>query len=146
MHAPLRLLLVTLVLVPSLSAEPVPWEQLKIGMSAEELVEVIGEPVSRRQGRGFETWTYDHGAEVLVYGIVVGWTSPAVPGQKVRSQDVWTAHPKSAFIPALQTALRKAVRQPAATVAPANPAPAARPPAVGMGYEEYLRAMRETKA
>jgi hypothetical protein len=145
MPAPLRLFILSLLLLSSLSAEPLPWAQLKIGMSAEELVDVLGEPVFRRQGRGFETWTYDHGAEVLVYGIVVGWTSPEAPGLKLRSQDVWTAHPKSAFIPALQTALRKAVRPPAPPVAPAKPAPAARPAGAGMGYEEYLRTLRETK-
>lgn len=145
MPAPQRLIFVILLLVTSLSAEPMPWTQLKIGMSADELVSVLGDPVFRRQGRGFETWTYDQGAEVLVYGIVVGWTTPADPGHKIHSQDVWADHPKGAFMPTLQTALREAVRPPAKPVAPAKPAPSARPPGAGMGYEEYLRTLRETK-
>lgn len=146
MPAPLRLLFISLLFVSSVSAESAPWTQLKIGMSADEVMTVLGDPVSRRQGRGFETWTYDHGAEVLVYGILVGWTAPAASGLKMNSQDVWASHPKGAFIPTLQTALRKAVRPPTPPVAPPKPAPAARPPGAGMGYEEYLRTMRETKA
>ncbi len=145
MPVPLRLLLVSLLLVSSLSAEPMPWTQLKIGMSADELVSVLGDPVFRRQGRGFETWTYDRGAEVLVYGIVVGWTAPADPGLKLRSQDVWANHPKGAFMPTLQMTLRKVVRPPAPPVAPAKPAPSARPPGAGMGYEEYLSTLHATK-
>ena len=133
MPAPLRLLLICVLLISSLSAEPMPWTQLKIGMSAEELVDVLGEPVFRRQGRGFETWTYDQGAEVLVYGIVVGWTTPIVPGLKVRSRDVWAEHPKGAFLPTVQTALRKAVRPPTPPVAAAQPPPSAPPAGAGMG-------------
>lgn len=145
MPAPLRFFLVSLLLVSSLSAEPMPWTQLKIGMSADELVDVLGDPVFRRQGRGFETWTYDHGAEVLVYGIVVGWTAPTVSGLNIHSRDVWAEHPKGAFMPTLQTALRKAIRPPARPVAPAKPIPSARPAGAGMGYEEYLRTLHETK-
>lgn len=145
MSAPLRHLLVGLLLVASLSADPLPWTQLKIGMSADELVNVLGDPIFRRQGRGFETWTYDHGAEVLVYGMVVGWTAPTTPGLKVLSRDVWAEHPNGAFLPTLQTALRKAVRTPAPPIMPAKPAPVIRPAGAGIGYEEYLRIMRKTK-
>lgn len=145
MPVSLRLTIVSLLLVSSLSAEPMPWSQLKIGMSADELVSVLGDPVFRRQGRGFETWTYDEGAEVLVYGIVVGWTTPGAHGLKIHSRDVWADHPKGAFMPTVQTALGKAVRPPAKPVAPAKPVPSARPAGTGMGYEEYLSTLRGTK-
>jgi hypothetical protein len=145
MSAPLRLIFVSLLWVSSLSAEPTPWTQLRIGMSADELVSVLGDPVFRRHGRGFETWTYDQGAEVLVYGIVVGWTTPADSRLKIHSRDVWADHPKGAFMPTLHTALRKAARPPARPVATAEPPSPASPAGAGMGYEEYLRALRETK-
>lgn len=69
------------------------WSQLKIGMSVEETLATLGQPLLRSTGRGFETWTYDKGGDVLVYGSLIGWTAPASPALApvaVRSKDVWS--------------------------------------------------------
>jgi hypothetical protein len=138
----LRLFLLCLALVTSLSAEQ-SWAQLKIGTTAVAALEMLGEPVSVRHGRGYETWIYDHGAEVLVYQVVVGWTAPASSGVKHSSHDVWAAKPDGQFHKTLAAAVNKAVKAnspvTAKTTATATPANA------GMGYEEYLRTHRQTK-
>jgi hypothetical protein len=55
------------------------WARLKPGMSRVETVTVVGHPLIRTQGRGFEVWIYDGGAEVVCYrGALVAWTAPAV--------------------------------------------------------------------
>lgn len=53
------------------------WTQLKSGMSAEETAAVIGRPLIRTSGRGYELWIYDSCAEVLFqHGPVAAWTVP----------------------------------------------------------------------
>lgn len=131
----LRLFLLCLLSVTSLSAEQ-SWAQLKIGTPAEAALEMLGEPVSVRHGRGFETWIYDHGAEVLVYQVVVGWTAPASSGIKHASHDVWAAKPGGHFHKTLAAALNKAAKVKAPVTAKTTPA--ATPATAGMGYEEYL--------
>ena len=87
-----RLILLSLLLVSALSAGAEPWSQLKVGMSPQEAVTLLGEPIFRRQGKGFQTWTYDGGAEVLLYitSGVVGWTAPASVKIAARNDDVWS--------------------------------------------------------
>ncbi len=128
----IRLFLFSVALVTSLSAEQT-WAQLRIGTSAEDALEMLGEPVSVRHGRGYETWIYDHGAEVLVYQVVVGWTAPASSGAKHSSHDVWAAKPGGHFHKTLAAAVNKAVKVKAPATAKVTPA------AAGLGYEEYLR-------
>ncbi|HWA28299.1 MAG TPA: hypothetical protein VG734_21805 [Lacunisphaera sp.] len=118
------------------SAAPVPWVQLKVGMDAGEILSLLGEPILRSAARGFEVWTYDDGAEVVVCGMVVGWTMPASVATAVRSQDIWRAHPKGDYLGTLRTALRKAGKTPVNELAK-RPVQATRPPAPAMGYEEY---------
>lgn len=132
----LRLFLLCLLSVTPLFAEQ-SWAQLKIGTPAEDALEMLGEPVSVRHGRGFETWIYDHGAEVLVYQVVVGWTAPASNGLQHASHDVWAAKPGGNFHKTLAAAVTKAVRVNAPVTA--KTAPVAAPATAGMGYEEYLR-------
>ena len=139
----LRLFLLCLVSATSLSAEQ-SWAQLKVGMAADDALEVLGEPVSVRRGRGFETWIYDHGAEVLVYPVVVGWTAPASTGLKHFSHDVWAAKPGGNFQKTLATAVSKAVKA-NAPLPPAKPTPEAVAAAAGMGYEEYLQTLARPK-
>jgi len=134
----LRLFLISFLLLAPLSAEPMPWAQLKVGMAAEEILSLLGDPVMRSKGRGFETWTYDDGAEVLIYGLVVGWTMPASATVRVRSEDVWRNHPRGDYYATLRSAVRKAGAKPAAT-APAGPLPGKRPDDSGMGYERFLQ-------
>jgi len=110
-----------------------PWTKLKVGMSADEIVSLLGDPVLRSKGRGFETWTYEHGAEVLIYGLVVGWTTPATATVLVRSQDVWSHRPGGEYLATLRAAVRPPARKAQAT-APVKPAATQ-----GLGYEEYLK-------
>jgi hypothetical protein len=137
----LRLSIISLLLAGSLSAAPTkPWAQIKVGMSADEIVTLLGDPVSRRKGRGFETWTYDNGAEVLIYKLVVGWTAPVSATLVVRSQDVWSNRPQGDYLSPVHAVLR----QNAAKLAPG---PAGKRPLsnTGMGYEEYLQTYGRSK-
>lgn len=72
-----RIALSGLLLVGSMAAAPNPWTQMKMGMTAEAAATLLGPPVLQTKGRGLETWIYEHGAEVLLRGKVVGWTMPA---------------------------------------------------------------------
>jgi hypothetical protein len=65
------------------------WTRLKLGMSADDAVAVLGEPLIRATGKGFELWIYDHDAEALFYGPLIGWTTPAGGENPVRSVDIW---------------------------------------------------------
>jgi len=53
------------------------WSHLKLGMSTNDAVAALGQPLLRSEGRGFEVWTYDNRAEVVFYGQVIAWTAPA---------------------------------------------------------------------
>lgn len=99
MPNPARLFLLSLLCLGSLPAAPQPWTRLKVGMSAIETVSLLGHPIFHRQGHGFVTWTYDHGAEVLLQGdgAVVGWTAPASAGNPARSQDIWSNQPAGQY-------------------------------------------------
>ena len=57
------------------------WAQMKSGMNRLETAAVLGTPLFKNTGRGFELWIYDSGAEVVCYrGTVVAWTAPAGTG------------------------------------------------------------------
>ncbi len=144
MFANLRLSLFSLLLVGSLSAEALPWEQLKVGMTADQGITLLGDPMLRSKGRGFETWTYDDGAEVLVYGLVVGWTAPVASDLPARSQDVWSNHPRGDYFTTLRSAVRKSAAKPTAVIA-AKPVREIPRNTAGLGYEEYLRTLARTK-
>lgn len=46
-------------------------------MSKDETAAVLGRPLLRTAGKGFELWIYNHGAEVVFYaGPVFAWTAP----------------------------------------------------------------------
>lgn len=68
------------------------WAQLKLGMTADETAAVLGTPLVRNVGRGFELWIYDHDAEVLFFGDLVGWTSPGTGALVARTADIWQAN------------------------------------------------------
>jgi len=84
-----RLLAFLLLCVPGFVSAADRWAQLKIGMTAEETVAALGEPLIRSVGRGFELWIYDHRAEVIFYGPVIGWTAPGTGPQPGEVNDVW---------------------------------------------------------
>lgn len=67
------------------------WSQLKLGMTPQETFSILGEPLFRNSGQGFETWIYDQQAEVVFYGPLVGWTCPRTAGSSAISVDVWQA-------------------------------------------------------
>lgn len=60
-------------------------------MTADETLATLGAPLLRTSGNGFELWTYDRQAEVVFYGDLVGWTSPATNTENPKPVDVWQA-------------------------------------------------------
>ncbi len=102
------------------------WSQLKIGMTTEEAVTALGAPLQRNIGRGFELWTYDHQAEVLFYGDLIGWTTPGEGAAPRQSTDVWKLNRGSDDFLAVLRRLPPPRSQPAkprpAAPSPANPA------------------------
>ena len=58
-------------------------------MKPEEATAKLGLPLLRTKGRGFEIWTYDNGAEMMMYGSLIAWTAPASAGLTERSADIW---------------------------------------------------------
>jgi len=136
-----RLTLLGLLLAGTLSAGQSPWTQLKVGMSAQRTATLLGEPVLRNHGHGFETWTYDHGAEVIIYAgaTLVGWTAPAVLALSVRSQDIWSNHPAGDHYATMHSILPRPER-PDANRRPGGSKSAEPPRATaGLTYEELLR-------
>ena len=85
------------------------WSDLKLGMTAEETIATLGRPLLRTTGRGFETWIYDNGAEVLLYGSLVGWTAPASARVVERSVDVWRENRSGTYFPTFLALLPKPV-------------------------------------
>jgi hypothetical protein len=81
----LLLLLSTISLV---AAED--WSKLKIGMSTDQVTEVLGAPLIRTVANGFELWIYDNHAEALFFGgPLIGWTTPKTGKSPAISVDVW---------------------------------------------------------
>jgi hypothetical protein len=68
-------------------------------MSPDETAATLGRPILQTSGRGYEIWTFDNGAEVLLYGTLVGWTAPGVVHVLKRSMDVWQANRAGAAYP-----------------------------------------------
>ena len=66
-----------------------PWSEVRLGMTAEQATALLGKPLLRSGGFGFEIWTYDRCGEVVFYGPLVAWTEPAAAGKVGRSVDVW---------------------------------------------------------
>ena len=83
------LLATFLALSPAVTRGAEPWSQLKLGMTPEEATTKLGLPLLRTTGRGFEIWTYDNGAEMLMYGSLIAWTAPVSASLTERSADVW---------------------------------------------------------
>lgn len=140
MPAAFRLFLLGLLCAGSLAAGVPPWAKLQVGMSPRQAASLLGEPLFRRQGRGFEMWTYDHGAEVLIYGggAVVGWTAPAPARLPAPSSDVWSLQPAGRYYATLYSLLENSGLAPARSAGPkAQPKPA--PAAAGTGYEQFFR-------
>ena len=138
----LRLFLLSLLLAGSLAAAPQRhWEQLKVGISARQTLTLLGRPLLQCRGKGFETWTYDQGAEVLLYGgnAVVGWTAPASAKLAVRSHDVWSLQPTDEYYSTLDSVMEILGTSPPGGTAP-KAEPARLPVETGPGYEQYLRA------
>lgn len=110
-----RLVLLSLVLLGSASADILPWSRLKIGMTAGETASLLGDPIFQRRGHGFVTWTYDDGAEVLLHatGSVVGWTAPAKAVEAMQSADIWSQQPAGKYYASMHSVLPRPVKKPA---------------------------------
>lgn len=65
------------------------WSQLRLAMTGKEVVAVLGQPLLRSSGHGFDRWVYDNGAEVLLHGTLIGWTIPGTSAVAERSVDIW---------------------------------------------------------
>lgn len=138
MHAVLRFVLICLLPLPALAAASGPWAQLKLGMSAAHAATLLGDPLLRSVGHGFETWTYDDGAELVLHGTVVGWTAPHSAGLPKRSQDVWLSRPSGRHYATLHAVLTDPAR-PVVAPPPATAVAKRKATANGIGFEDYIR-------
>src|SRR5450432_1350905 len=84
----LRLLLLV-AFQPALAGGADRWAQIKAGMSSADTVKMLGEPLVRSQGKGFELWIYDRGAEVVFYGDIIAWTAPAGSAAPASANESW---------------------------------------------------------
>jgi hypothetical protein len=134
-----RLLLFGLLFAGAASAAEQTWSQIRMGMTTGQTASLLGEPMFRRRGHGFETWTYEGSAEVVFYGngAVVAWTAPAEPPAPPRSRDLWSSLPKGKYV-TMHAALRDS---PGSDPAPTGSAAARKRlrPDLSDGYEAYLR-------
>lgn len=78
MSRPLSYIIVFAALVSSAcAAPPKAWGQLKKGMTPDEALVLLGQPLMRNVNRGYELWIYDSKAEVVFHqGPVMAWTIP----------------------------------------------------------------------
>lgn len=140
----LRLALFALFAAGPLAAAPAqPWAQLKVGMSADDALDLLGDPVCSRRGHGFFTWIYDEGAEVLLYGEgkVVGWTLPGATENPGPSRDIWSSQPAGKYYATMHAVLPRPAKTRATPGAPKADGIAPRA-AAGTGYEEYAARSR----
>jgi hypothetical protein len=109
---PCRLIALITLIFPALIRADDEWSQMKLGMTPEETVALLGQPLLSTKGRGFETWIYDHGAEILLYDTVIGWTTPGLAKVGSRSTDVWRANGARPYFPTFMAAVPRR-REPA---------------------------------
>jgi hypothetical protein len=88
-----------IALMPGATRGDDAWSQLRLGMTPDETTARIGSPILRSSGRGFEVWTYDNGAEALLFGSLIGWTASGPGAVAERSMDVWSANPSHDYAP-----------------------------------------------
>jgi hypothetical protein len=74
-----RLIFILLgLIIPVLSQGAADWTKLKTGIMPTEAAEVLGKPLIRTYGRGFQLWIYDGAGEIVFGGgPALGWTVPA---------------------------------------------------------------------
>jgi hypothetical protein len=80
-----------LILAPGLTRAADGWAKLHLGMTAAQTAAALGDPLLRTAGQGFEVWIYDHCAEAVFYGPLIGWTAPTTGGGPGKTADVWQA-------------------------------------------------------
>jgi len=62
---------------PVAPSASVRWAQVRVGISREQVSDILGEPLMRNAARGYERWVYDDGCEVqFTRGEVTAWTAP----------------------------------------------------------------------
>ncbi|MCX6953587.1 MAG: hypothetical protein NTV51_15660 [Verrucomicrobia bacterium] len=103
-------LLFVLALAPTLVRGAEQWAQLKLGMTAEQTLAALGDPILKTTGNGFEVWIYNHGSEVVLYGSLIGWTAPAAAKLPERSTDIWSDDDSGETFPTFLALLPKPVR------------------------------------
>ena len=105
-----------LLLLASAQAEPA-WTKLKVGMSSDEALKHLGEPLIRTKARGLERWIYDGSGEVCFYGGPVKFWTVAMPtpesDAKPVDTDVMFRPARVPRFPATQQATSTATVEPA---------------------------------
>ena len=72
------LFLLLVLMVPALSQGAADWTKIKTGITPTEAADVLGKPLIRTYGRGFQLWIYDGCGEIVFGGgPALGWTQPA---------------------------------------------------------------------
>jgi|GEM_PF-5861786 len=98
---PLLSVILLLLFAPGPLGAAAGWAQLKLGMTRDEAALALGEPLIRSSGQDFEVWIYDERAELVFYGVLVGWSSPGAVAMTARTVDVWqvaAGAPRSEFV------------------------------------------------
>jgi hypothetical protein len=82
------LLLLLGLIAPVLGRSAADWSKVKTGITPTEAADILGPPLIRTYGRGFQMWIYDGCGEIIFGGgPAMGWTQPA-PTQESLSRPV----------------------------------------------------------
>jgi len=53
------------------------WAGLQVGMTENQVIEVLGAPLLASKGRGYSSWIYDHGGRAMLHGgVLLYWSTP----------------------------------------------------------------------
>ncbi len=76
------------LLAPASSRGASDWTKIKAGITPFQAADVLGPPLIRTYGRGFQVWIYDSRGEIVFAGgPAMGWTPP-VPNPESASRPV----------------------------------------------------------
>jgi hypothetical protein len=76
------------LIVPCASQGASDWSQVKSGLTPEQALAALGEPLMRRTNRGIDVWIYDsHGEIVFAGGPLFGWSLP-VPNPESEARPI----------------------------------------------------------
>ncbi len=77
-----------LLILPCASQGAGDWSQVKSGLTPEQAITALGEPLMRRTNRGIDVWVYDSGGEIVFAGgPLFGWSLP-VPNPESEARPI----------------------------------------------------------